>query len=147
MKRIICIGNRYIQSDSAGPCVYDYLKEQNLSQDIEVIDGGLHGIDLLRFIEGAERVVFVDSIYGFGNSNKVVVMEAKDIVSESVNRYDHSAGLLYLLQILPHICEGDIPYIYLVGIEGLPNNDIVKKAACIAVKIADGVCGDFYHEK
>ena len=74
MKRIICIGNCYTPDDAAGPKVYDRLLQCALPNDIEVIDGGLAGLNLLRFIDNAERVVFVDNVSGFGQPNEIVVL-------------------------------------------------------------------------
>ncbi len=75
MKRIICIGNRFVEEDSAGYQVFQELSLKPLPEDVELIDGGLAGLDLLRFIEGAEEVVFVDSISGFGSNGDLQLLE------------------------------------------------------------------------
>lgn len=136
MKRIICIGNRYDSEDAAGPKVYDRLLRNILPGYIEVIDGGLAGIDLLRFIEGAELVVFVDSVSGFGKPNEIVILEGANVAAFAGSRYDHSSGLAYLLRILPEVCEGAIPQIILVGIEVGSYNRAIGTAASLALKIA-----------
>lgn len=142
-KRIICVGNRYVSEDAAGPKVYERLLQGVLPLDVEVIDGGLAGLNLLRFVEGAERVVFVDSISGFirpnenkENENEIVVLEAADVASVAGNRYEHSAGLAYLLRVLPDVCEGIIPHILLVGIEGQLDEKVIDEVAALALKIA-----------
>ncbi len=143
MKRIICIGNRYILEDAAGPKVYERLRHCLLPHDIEVIDGGLAGLNLLRFVEGAEQVVFVDSVSGFGQPNpagrdvssQIVVLEAADVTAAVESKYDHAAGLAYLWQVLPQVCEGNVPHILLVGIEGYPDEKIVDEAATLALQI------------
>jgi hydrogenase maturation protease len=146
MKRIICIGNRYVPEDAAGLRVYDQLVHMSLPQDIEVIDGGLAGLDLLQFIEGAERVVFVDRIVGFSQpqpgqgqwneSDAIVVLDTSDVTALATRRYDHTAGLAYLLRVLPMVCEGVIPSIQLVGIKSYPCDEVVRKATEIALNIA-----------
>ncbi len=144
MKRIICIGNRYDPEDAAGPEVYKRLLQYTLPPDVEVIDGGLAGLDLLRFIEGAERVVFVDRVAGFGQSklgeqdmsSQIVVLEAADVAAVAGSRYEHSAGLAYLLRVLPEVSEDVVPHILLVGIEGHPDTGIIDAAASLALKIA-----------
>lgn len=142
-KRIICIGNRYIPEDAAGSKVYERLLQGALPLDVEVIDGGLAGLNLLRFVEGAERVVFVDSVSGFiqpnenkENENGIVVLEAADVAPVAGSRYEHSAGLVYLLRVLPDVCDGIVPHMLLVGIEGQPDEEVIDKAAALAVKIA-----------
>jgi len=134
-KRIICIGNRYNRDDAVGPKVYDILMSKVLPHDVEVIDGGLSGLNLLRFIEGAELVVFVDRVFGFGRPNEILILKAKDAASRSEIRYDHSAGLPYLLRVLPEVCEGKVPNILLVAIEGNPEGWVIEKAAELALKL------------
>lgn len=136
MKRIICIGNCYTPEDAAGPKVYDRLLQHTLPHDIEVIDGGLAGLNLLRFMDGAERVVFVDNVSGFGQPNEIIVLEAEDVVTFAGNGYDHSSGLAYLLRVLPEVCEGSVPQILLMGIEVDPDDGTIDKAASLALKIA-----------
>jgi Ni,Fe-hydrogenase maturation factor len=39
-KRIICIGNRHVAGDAAGPQVYERLRERALPPGVELVDGG-----------------------------------------------------------------------------------------------------------
>lgn len=128
-----------------GPAVYDRLMQQPVPADIEVIDGGLAGIDLLRFIEGTSRVVFVDSVCGFVPTQELVVMTAQEIAAIADQRYDHSSGLTYLLRALPGVCEGETPDITIVGVEGRPRPEVIEKAALLALDIAagDDTVGDY----
>ncbi|MBF0099974.1 MAG: hydrogenase maturation protease [Desulfobacterales bacterium] len=137
MKQIICIGNRYVSEDAAGPWVYDFLKQKQLPPDITLIDGGLSGLDLLRFVEKAERVIFVDRLLISDKSDDVVILKANELFSEMTTTYDHSSGLPYLLRMLPIVCEGMLPDILIVGIAGNINQVLIEKAAMIAVELAD----------
>jgi hydrogenase maturation protease len=103
---------------------------------VDVVNGGLAGLDLLRFVEGAERVVFVDAVTGFGRSGEVVVFRASEAVREPSGAYDHSAGLAYLLRVLPEVCEGAVPGVFVVGIEGNPDDGAIEAAADISLRIA-----------
>lgn len=134
MKRIICIGNRYLTADAAGPRVYDYLAGRTLPGDIELVDGGIAGLNLLGLVEGAERVVFVDAVSGYAEQNRVVVL-TPDQVPPSDTVYDHAAGLPYLFSILPHVCDR-MPELYLVGVEGIPDNAAIAEAAAASIGIA-----------
>jgi len=140
MKRIICIGNRYAAEDAAGPAVYDHLRRLELPAGLELIDGGLAGLDLLRYLEGAEQVVFVDSVSGAqrGDLNTVLILAEEEVAALASSRYDHSAGLAYLLRILPEVCEGPLPQVSLVGIAGHPDQAAIHKAAAIALQIVGG---------
>ena len=135
-KRIICVGNRYRSDDSAGPMVYDQLISDGLPEDIEVIDGGLAGLNLLRFIHGADRVVFIDAVNGFKPSGGVIVLDAKDASQHTDAIFGHNAGLSYCLRVLPEIHDGKLPEIFVVGIEGAPSSDKILKAAEVSLKVA-----------
>jgi len=135
-KRIICVGNRYRPEDSAGPMVYDQLVSDRLPKDIEVIDGGLAGLNLLRFIHGADRVVFIDAVNGFRPSGGVIVLDAKDASRHADTIFGHSAGIAYCLRVLPEVHDGKLPEIFVVGIEGTTDPDKILRAAEISLKIA-----------
>lgn len=136
-KRIVCVGNRYRPEDSAGPMVYDQLLSNRLSGDIEVIDGGLAGLNLLRFIHGADRVVFVDAVNGFSPSGGVIILDAENASRHADTIFGHSAGLAYCLRVLPEVHDGKIPEIFVVGIEGATDPDKILKAAKISLNIAN----------
>lgn len=136
MKRIICVGNRYNQQDAAGPMVYDRLTRRELPRDVEVIDGGLAGLDLLRFVQGAQRVVFVDAVSGSDGPDGVLVLDVDEAARLAGAMYDHSAGLGYLLRVLPEVCEGTIPEVLLVGVQGVPDQSAIAAAADMSLMIA-----------
>lgn len=138
MKHIVCIGNRYALQDAAGPLVYERLLHSELPPDVQVIDGGLAGLNLLRFVEGAERVVFVDQVSGFqNNGSQIVVLPAAEVAVLARGQYGHSSGLAFLLRVLPRVCEGAVPHIQLLGIEGDPNARVIEQAAMLAIQIAN----------
>lgn len=136
MKRIICIGNRYRPRDAAGPLVYEELIARGPTAGIEVIDGGLAGLDLLRFVEGAERVVFVDALEESEGVCRVTLLTPDQAACTGEPAYDHAAGLGYLLGVLPAACEGPAPEIIVVGIEGRPSSSAVVCAAELALALA-----------
>jgi len=116
--------------------VYDQLMSGSLPRDIEVIDGGLAGLNLLRFIHGADRVVFIDAANGFKSSGGVIVLDAKDASRHADAIFGHNAGLSYCLRILPEVHDGQLPEIFVVGIEGITNPENILKAAEMSLKIA-----------
>ncbi len=134
--RIICVGNRFRPEDSAGPMVYDRLLCGKLPSGVEVIDGGLAGLDLLRFTQGADRLIFVDAVNGFRPSGGVLVLNGEDAARNADKVFGHGAGLAYLLRVLPEIHEGEVPGIFVIGIEGNPDPDKISKAADMSLEIA-----------
>ncbi len=138
MKRIVCIGNRYRPEDDAGPRVYSLLRGSALPDGVEAIDGGMSGLDLLASVERAERVVFVDCVSGFGRAGEVLVLDPEEVATAASPRYDHAAGLPYLLRVLPAVCDGPAPEVIIVGIEGRADGAAVAAAAELALKLARG---------
>lgn len=138
MRRIICIGNRYVPEDAIGPFVYERLRRSPLPDDVELIDGGLAGLNLLRLLEGAKRVVFVDRTVGLGAVDEIVVLDAARVAALAEGPFQHSAGLPYLLRMLPAVCEGPLPEIWLVGVEAEnPEEErTIDEAASLALKLA-----------
>lgn len=114
---IVCLGNRYVPGDDIGCRVYDYLAGATTPPDVEIIDGGLCGLDLLRLVEGKRRVVFADAVAGVANSGEIVVL-SREQVAAYAGPYGHGAGLPYLLRLLPQVCRPPLPEVALVGAEG-----------------------------
>ncbi len=136
-KRIICVGNRYVSDDDTGPRVYDYLMKMSVPTGIQVIEGGLAGLGMLEYIEDAERVVFVDAVKGFGSQGQIVVLDGQTVEKTSVAHYGHSNGLAYLLKVLPEVCDGEVPEILLVGVEGVVDELTIKVIADTSVRIVE----------
>jgi hydrogenase maturation protease len=108
-------------ADSLGPRVYAALATASLPPGLEVIDGGLAGLDLLRFV-GADRLVFVDSLQGFGAPGELIVWGAPDLARNlpadpASARYDHAAGLAYLLRVILKLYPECFAQLWLVGQE------------------------------
>ena len=135
--RIVCVGNRLVAEDSLGPAVFDRLKTLDLPPQIEVIDGGLLGLDLLPFFENAGRIVIVDAVCGFGDAGEVVVLEEDVFRSAADKQYDHAGGLGYLIRVLPQVLDW-VPDIFLVGVE-TPHNDVsINEAGAVALSLCVG---------
>lgn len=147
--RIICIGNRYVPGDDLGSKVYDRLKETGLPDGVEVIEGGLAGLDLLRFIEGAARIVFVDAVCGFSKDPSEVVCLDRDALMncELSPHFGHSAGVPYLVQAIPAALgsDGPLPELFLLGAEktaaagNSSSSEMIDSLAGACLQLAMGV--------
>ena len=136
---IICIGNRFVREDAVGLEVLAILQEmQPISSEIEIIEGGLAGLNLLPLLERGGRVVLVDAVSGFTQPGHIVLLDHHEILhSFDRNHFDHGAGLAYLLAVLPKVCDGEMPEeIVLVGLEGECNQQTINRAAQLSMCIA-----------
>ncbi len=136
MNRIICVGNRFVDQDAGGCRVHDLLQSMPLPEQVEVIDGGLAGLDLLRQVEGATRVIFVDSVGGFGPGSEPVVFAAAEAAAGTDSRYDHASGLGYLLRVIPAVLEEAPDQVIVVGIRESSNPAAIQKAAALSLRLA-----------
>lgn len=113
--RIICVGNRIAPGDDLGPRVHDLLAGRSLPPGVELIDGGLMGLDLARLVDGTARSVFVDAVEGFAEPGAVVVLPRQQVALLAEGAWGHGAGLPYLFHMLPGLCEDTMPEVILVG--------------------------------
>ena len=124
---IICLGNRYGAGDDVGCRVFDRLSSDELPEEMELVDGGLCGLDLLRVMEGRRRVVFVDALAGLADAGTVVVLSREQVAAHA-GGYGRGAGLPYLLRLLPQVCAAPLPEIALVGTELLGGDDAADES-------------------
>jgi hydrogenase maturation protease len=59
---ILGLGNILLGDEGVGVRVAQQLAAQPLPDEVEVIDGGTAGYELLTFLEGREKVIIVDAI-------------------------------------------------------------------------------------
>jgi hydrogenase maturation protease len=59
---ILGIGNILLKDEGIGVHVANKFMEMPLPPEVEVMDGGTLGIDLLFYIEGREKVIVVDTV-------------------------------------------------------------------------------------
>lgn len=136
---IICIGNRFVDEDAAGLQVFDHLQTLGLvPAGVELVEGGLAGLNLLPLLEMGGRVVFVDAVRGYTRPGEIVLVSHQEIVQAVGSMsFDHGAGLPYLLAVLPKVCEGQLPEeIILLGLEGRCTSQTIERAAEMSVAIA-----------
>ncbi|MFA6442747.1 MAG: hydrogenase maturation protease [Sterolibacterium sp.] len=134
--RIICIGNRQMRGDDFGPRVYDCLAARPLPAHVDIVDGGLAGLGLLRFLENIQRVVFVDAVAGFAESDGLVLLPGADVARQCGGGFDHAAGLPYLLKIMPATLDSAPPAVTVIGCEGQASAQTVRSAARVALRLA-----------
>lgn len=137
---IICIGNRLIPEDQAGLQVYDRLRHASLPHGLDLVEGGLAGLDLLPLLERGGRVIFVDQVRGYTEVDSIVILRGEEILADGTAvHFDHQAGLPYLLAVLPQVCEGEMAEeVALVGLEGQCSPATIERAAALCIAMVEG---------
>lgn len=59
---VVCIGNRLVGDDGAGPAVYDVLEKETLPEDVGLELLETRGIALLDDLSAQERLLVVDAV-------------------------------------------------------------------------------------
>jgi hydrogenase maturation protease len=59
---ILGIGNVLLKDEGIGVRVAEKMMQMSLPSHVEVLDGGVKGLDLLYFIDGREKVIVVDTV-------------------------------------------------------------------------------------
>ncbi|WP_406661606.1 hydrogenase maturation protease [Methanolobus sp. ZRKC3] len=105
--RILGCGNPLIGDDGIGIHVIERLKEMHdkLPDDVELVDAGVCGLDMLNLLEDVSRVIIVDAIKGAGDAGSVHRFSAEDIkAASSANAFSmHDTSLADVLCISEHI--------------------------------------------
>ena len=135
MSSIICLGNRYIAGDDLGCRVFNCLSQTPRPPGIEVVDGGLCGLDLLSLMEGKTRVVFADALLASAAPGRIVVLDGGQVAAQA-SSYGHSAGLPFLLRMMPHAVSPPWPQVALVGADGDADSLTVSAVANRCLEIA-----------
>jgi len=136
VKRIIGIGNRLVEDDAIGPRVVDLLADRELPEDVDLVEGGLSGLDLLTSFSGCDRIVLVDAVSGYGRPGQTMSIRAEDAAATGEDRYDHAAGLGSLLRAWSCISPGDDVEIRVLGVEAPASDADLEEAATRALRLA-----------
>ncbi|MFA6055802.1 MAG: HyaD/HybD family hydrogenase maturation endopeptidase [Thermodesulfovibrionales bacterium] len=59
---VLGIGNTILKDEGIGVRVAEKMMEMSLPPEVEVMDGGIKGLDLLYYIEGRKKVIVVDAV-------------------------------------------------------------------------------------
>jgi hydrogenase maturation protease len=107
MIRILGCGNPLVGDDGIGIHVIERLQEMRseLPDDVELIDAGVCGLDMLNMLEDADTVIIIDAVKGAGNAGSVHRFGMDDIKGARSNGVlsIHETCLADVLCIAEHI--------------------------------------------
>jgi hydrogenase maturation protease len=59
---ILGIGNILMKDDGVGVRVVQSIRDTDLPSDVEIMDGGVLGLNLMYYIEGRKKVIVIDAV-------------------------------------------------------------------------------------
>ncbi|UGV41704.1 hydrogenase maturation protease [Methanococcoides orientis] len=121
--RIIGCGNILMGDDGVGVRVVEALEkiESGILEDIDILDAGVCGLDILNLLDGVDKAIIVDSMVGSGSTKRgsILRLDLDDLLNKD-HEYAgifsaHDIGISDILTIGKHV--QDFPDIIVFGIE------------------------------
>ncbi|MBN2487890.1 MAG: hydrogenase maturation protease [Methanosarcinaceae archaeon] len=116
---ILCCGNPLATDDGVGFFAYEELKKRDLPENVELIDAGTGGLDILNDIEDVDKAIIVDSVSSgepAGTLHRFTYDNDAELPSLQFSL--HELGLFDVLKsgyaIMPYSMPGEI---IIIGIE------------------------------
>ncbi|MGI5991891.1 MAG: hydrogenase maturation protease [Methanosarcina sp.] len=139
--RILGCGNLLMGNDGVGLKVIEALHKTELNnlKDLDIVDAGVCGLDLLSLFDDARKVIIVDAVLANSPPGSVHRIEGKDLL-EGAEFYPmvsvHDVTITDVLKIGEQIQS--LPEIVLIGIEiGSPATEITQKISSDVLKGVD----------
>ena len=117
--RVIGVGNILLKDDGIGVRVAEYIKEKRLlPPQIDVVDGGTGGIQLISIIKDADCLIIIDAVKGGGRPGNIYRFTIDDIPVNIAQKTSlHELGLQEVFALLD-LSEGKRPEtVIIIGIE------------------------------
>lgn len=133
---VLGLGNILLSDEAVGVSVVEELKRRySFYPEIDIIDGGTKGLDLLPFLEGRKKVLIVDAVDFGKEPGYIGILENKEIPAVLHSKLSvHHIGLGEVL--LASEMLGIMPEeICLIGIQPLTLETGIELSPLIASKI------------
>ena len=138
---VIGLGNTLRGDDAIGIVIIEELKKYKFDNDIELIDGGEGGFNILHYLMRFKKVLIIDAVDFGGNVGETKVFNINDTFFENLHLSTHDINICKIADILRIL--GEIPEIFIFGIqpknmnyvEGLSSDINVKKITDEAYRI------------
>ena len=77
---VLGLGNPLMGDDGAGVAALERLRgEWEVPEEVELVDGGTWGMNLLPLIESAERIILLDAIHAGDRPGTLLLLEREDL--------------------------------------------------------------------
>jgi hydrogenase maturation protease len=97
---ILGIGNVLLKDEGVGPCVISRLEKRSLPKDVELLDGGTAGADLLDYMCNREKVIVIDAVDADEPPGTILKLTGDDLLAENCTNVSlHEIGLGQTLQM------------------------------------------------
>ncbi len=104
---ILGVGNILLSDEGVGVHLVRRLEASDLPEDVEVLDGGTAGYELLGFVRGRKRIVLVDCVAADEPPGTVIRASPDELELSWTRSFSaHQTGLRELLHGIRQDCPG-----------------------------------------
>jgi len=98
---IMGLGNILLRDEGLGVHFVERLRRHyRFPDEVQIVDGGTLGLDLLPYLDGVERLLIVDAVLFDAKPGHLIRLEGHTIPSKSILKMSpHQAGLQDLLDV------------------------------------------------
>ena len=98
---ILGVGNLLLSDEGVGIHVVRRLEEMSLPSNVEVIDGGTGGFELVRHLHNKTKVIIIDAVHGDTEPGAILRFAPHDLVLELRPTFSaHQTGIQGLLRFI-----------------------------------------------
>jgi hydrogenase maturation protease len=112
---VLGVGNLLLKDEGVGIHFVQAFQKHGLPSNVEAMEGGARGIDLLPLFEGRKLVVIVDCARMEEKPGEIRTFEAAEIIEKRTGFSMHGASLATTLDLGQRL--GMLPEVVVVGIE------------------------------
>jgi len=137
---VLGIGNILLKDEGVGVHVVKAMAEQAESpaQDVEFVDGGTFGPDLIDIIANRRKVIVVDAVQAEGKPGTVLRFGDKDLAPKTdVSVSLHEVGLLETLRMAKHLgcAPQEVVILGIIPKDISPGLEMTEEVAAVVPKV------------
>ena len=113
---VLGIGNTILSDEGFGVRVVEFLRENYIfPENVQLLDGGTLGVELMHFVIGTSKLLIIDSIDGGAEGGKIFHLRDEEILKHFTQKISaHEVGIQDILTML-EITGKKIPCVELLG--------------------------------
>ncbi|QDR80183.1 HyaD/HybD family hydrogenase maturation endopeptidase [Sporomusa termitida] len=115
---ILGVGNILMQDEGFGVRVVEELtRRYRFPDNVQVLDGGTLGMELLRFVTGADRLLIIDAVSGGGSPGDLYQFANEEVKAYFKNKVSlHELGIQDVLAALELLAQ-PVREVVILGIQ------------------------------
>jgi hydrogenase maturation protease len=120
---ILGLGNLLLSDEGIGVHVVRRLQQMELPPEVEVIDGGTGGLELIEHVRGKSKVVIVDCLQASAEPGSIMQLSLDDVANQRyVPMSAHQGGVLELFNFIRTLTP--VPEVVVYGVVPAVTNRI-----------------------